>query len=371
MHDERFYNDNPKRKENDMSIILKPLKWCVGIMAKLVLNPLTRALLILGMVASVVLAVGSCIGGAYLMAGVYKYFAIPCIALGCFFSGFLLQSFLSNYIFRSTAERKSDQDKKISELNDTNKEQKEKIAELEKCKRDLSRQRIDINSFQPIMELALTEFDMTTTDVRIKWLKDEIALNQMLHDDKCPQYIGILDKKFKVKFGLDMKSVKIRRDSSGKKLIVSGLKPTFIGFKDAEENWLLREIQTFRLKKKEMPVSPKDLVDTEDKLFKDGFLYEKDRCKEVETTLDLNRIEGEAEAQQKDLQDRINNGFDAVKFAEDYIVSMGEAFIRCLLLSAVPQKYEIEFDPDASASDAKPLLDFVNALDLEETETKA
>lgn len=357
-------------------LIVTPFKWIGGIIGRFVLRPLTSALLILGIVGSVALAIASLIGGNLLMGGVYKFLAVPCIAIGCFFGGFLFQTFMSNYIFRSNAVRKSDYDKlkeqtdkenavkdeAISKLEKSTAEQTQKIAELEKRCRDMARQRIDINSFQPVMELALVEFDMTINDVKIKWLKDKIQLGKLLHDDKCPQYIGILDKQFKAKFGLDMKEVKVRRDESGKKLLVSGLKPTFIGIKDDKEKWLLREIQTFRLVKK-----PADsgACDAEDCLVKDGFLYEKDSTKEVETTLDLNMIKHVADEQRTELQERINTGFKAVECAEQYILHMGETFIRCLL-SPITQdnKYEIVFcDSGEPGADSKPLLNFVSELD--------
>jgi len=358
-----------------MSIILKPFKWVVGGLSRFVLAPLTSALLIFGMIGSVVLAVGSLIGGNYLMTGVYKLFAIPCIALGCFFSGFLFQTFLSNYIFRSNATRKSDYDKlkestdkaekasknRIEELEQSEGTLKDKVAELMKRTEQLKSQRIDINSFEPIMQLALAEFDMSFNDVMIDWLKDEIKLDQMLHDDKCPQYIGILHKQFKAKFGLDMKSVKVRRSGDKKQIFVSGLKPSFIGTQNDKEHWMLREIQTFRLLKK--GAVPENTADTAEELVKSGILYEKDLSKEVDCSLDLNRIEKISERQRTELQDRIANGFEAVKFAEDYVVNMGRSFVQCLLKTAFPE-CSIEFE-DVQCADAKPLLEFVKEDELE------
>ena len=69
-----------------MGIILKPFKWIGGLFLRAVLNPLSQALLILGVVFSVVVGVGSVLAGTFIMTGAYKLFATPCIALGCFFS---------------------------------------------------------------------------------------------------------------------------------------------------------------------------------------------------------------------------------------------------------------------------------------------
>ena len=344
-------------------LVAAPFKWIGGIIGRFVLKPLTSALLMSGIMGSVALAIAAVVGGNLLLGGVCKFLAVPCIAIGCFLAGFLFQTFMSNYIFRSTAIRKADYDKLKEEADKESSAQSQKIAELEKRCNDMSMKRIDINSFRSIMEMSLAEFDMRTQDVQIKWLKDKLELDQWVHDDKCPQYIGILDKQFKAKFGLDMKEVKVRLDESRKQLVVSGLKPSFIGIKDDKEKWLWREIQTFRLKdKKEAPEGAKD---TENCLVKDKFLYEKDLSKKVETTLDLNMIENESEMQRKELQDRINTGFKAVEFAEKYILQMGETFIKCFL-SPITQdnKYDVVFlGLDETCSDAKPLLNFVSELD--------
>ena len=360
-----------------MSIILKPIKMAVAGLARFVMKPLTQSLLILGMLFSVVLGVGALLVGNYLMTGIYKILAVPCMALGCFFSGFLFQMFLSNYIFRSTAMRKSEYDKlkestdkegtasksRIEELEKSESALKDKVAELKKKTEQLKSQRIDITSFEPIMQLALAEFDMSFNDVKIDWLKEEIKLKQMLHDDKCPQYIGILHKEFKAKFGLDMKSVKVRRSGDKKQIFVSGLKPSFIGTQNDKENWMLREIQTFRLQNKGKVNG--DPSNTTEELVVDGTLYEKDLSKEVDCSLDLNRIEKISEKQRTELQDRIANGFEAVKFAEDYVVNMGRSFVQCLLKTAFPE-CNIEFE-DVQCADSKPLLEFVKETELEAT----
>ena len=360
-----------------MAIILKPIKWVVSGLSRFVMKPLTQSLLILGMLFSVVLGVGSLLGGSYLMTGIYKLFALPCIALGCFFSGFLFQMFLSNYIFRSNAMRKSEYDKlkefadknekeserRIAELGKSEAALKDRVAELTNKTEQLKSQRIDITSFEPIMQLALAEFNMVFNDVKIDWLKDEIKLGQMLHDDKCPQYIGILHKEFNAKFGLDMKSVKVRRSGEKKQIFVSGLKPSFIGTQNDREKWMLREIQTFRLRNKgKVSGDPKD---TTEELVQDGTLYEKDLSKEVDCSLDLNRIEKISNTQRDELQARIANGFEAVKFAEDYVVNMGRSFVQCLLKTAFPE-YSVEFE-DEQCADSKPLLEFVKEVELEAT----
>ena len=344
-----------------MGIILKPFKWIGGLFLRAVLNPLSQALLILGVVFSVVVGVGSVLAGTFIMTGAYKLFATPCIALGCFFSGFLFQMFMSNYIFRSNAMRKSDYEKAKSESEKCIAGLKDQVAELTAKAERLKSQRIDITSFKQIMQLALAEFDMKFDDVRIDWLKDEIELDKMMHDDKCPQYIGILHKEFKAKFGLDMKSVKFRRTEDKKKIFVYGLKPTFIGTLDDHEDWMLRQIQTYRLQKKENVSDSRP--DTAEELVKNGTLYKKDKDKKVDIDLNLNRIEEISNQQRKDLQERISNGFEAVKFAEEYVVNMGRSFVECLLKTRFPT-CEIEFAGEPSA-DAIPFLNFVEQQDIE------
>ena len=344
-----------------MGIILKPFKWIGGLFLRAVLNPLSQALLILGVVFSVVVGVGSVLAGTFIMTGAYKLFATPCIALGCFFSGFLFQMFMSNYIFRSNAMRKSDYEKAKSESEKCIAGLKDQVAELTATAERLKSQRIDITSFKQIMQLALAEFDMKFDDVRIDWLKDEIELDKMMHDDKCPQYIGILHKEFKAKFGLDMKSVKVRRAVDKKKIFVYGLKPIFVGSTGDEKGWVLRQIQTFRLQKQ---CEVRDHhPDTAEELVKNGVLYKKDNSKKVDVCLDLNRINEISEQQEKDLQNRINNGFEAVKFAEEYVVNMGRSFVKCLLKTRFPA-CEIEFAGEPSA-DAIPFLNFVEQQDIE------
>lgn len=343
-----------------MKLILKPFKWITGLIAKRVMNPLSQALLIFGMVFSVVVAVGSVIAGYSLMAGVYKLFATPCIALGCFSSGFLFQMFMSNYIFRSNAVRKSDYEKSKAESEECIVKLKDELAESQATVNRLRAQRIDMTSFKQIAELALAEIDMNIDDVRIDWLKDKIELDKMLRDDKCPQYIGVYHKECRAKFGLDMKSVRLSR-TKDKKIVVYGLEPTYIGSKDDKGGFKLRQIQTFRLQKKgETAGKP---LDTADELVEKGVVYRKDLSKKVDVCADLNKIEELSRRQERELQERINNGFKTVQYVSDYVGKVGRSFIECLLKTRFPE-CEIEFSAEPN-DDATPMLKFIEDQERE------
>lgn len=342
--------------------------WIVDKIREKVILPLRQACAIGGITMGVALGVVSVVGGTYLQIKGLGLFSIPCLALGCFLSGSVFAYYIKKTVdlarksssveegeFKAKCraletEKKMLEDERLK-LEEANRYNIGKIAELRGETRRLKLQKIDINAFKPILELSLAKANMTIKDVWTKWKKekDDIEVGRIEKvvgkSPKCKQYIGIYQTDFEAKFGIDMMKIKVKE--RGDQILVRGIEVENTGIKNQKDEWILRELQTFYVEKRR-EVSPKerdDPRDTSEGFIYEGWWYEKNHQRKVETSLDLNEISSDSERQSSDLQTRINAAScEQFAVAKDYVRKMAMEIIRYFLSPiAKARDLKIEF----------------------------
>ena len=292
---------------------------------------------ILRLFGAIALLVGS-VAGSFLIPT--KVLGVFVAAAGCFASGWLF----SIYLAKSTQLNINDSDgakalhKTLERERDELAASQSRVAALEADNARLKHQRIDINSFAPILKLGLAEADMSVRDVKIEWMDDfkpGNILTNVIGSPTRSKYVGVIQRSFKVVYGVDLMDLKVCEDDDC--LLVAGIVPASIGIKDDNTHWLLRQTQTYRLKATSLTCG--DGVPQQCAMG-DGWgdgekFWQIDREAPFEGDLDLNRTADMAALQERELCDRINNSQGTeFKMMNSYIQQMAEGFVRLLLAPA-------------------------------------
>ena len=151
-------------------------------------------------------------------------------------------------------------------------------------------------------------------------------------------------------------------------LYVTGIVPKVDACNSKPTKWLIREIQSYKLKE----IGQKnDSPDAFDIIGDDGRTarYEPDAEAPIETSVDPHDFLSSSERHTNELLDRIREtNFDGYKMVLDCVKSAAERFIRMLLKPCEKDGYRIEFpSEDAVAGIAPvPLEDFVTAFNSQQ-----
>ncbi len=277
-------------------------------------------------------AIAACaVAGSFLIPT--KPLGVGVAAVGCFAAGWLFASFFARLKGGATPSLQGELERERREVMAARKQ----IAALEADNARLKHQRIDINSFSPILKLGLAEADMSVRDVKIEWMDDFKPGNMLTNVIGGPtrsKYIGVIQRSFKAVYGVDLMTLKICEDKDC--IRVAGIVPLSIGIKDDETHWLLRQAQTYRLRATSLlhdeaspQCAPGDGWGDGDRF------WQIDKTAPFEGSLDLNKVEGFASAQERELGERINRSQGAeFKVLNGYIQQMAKGFVRLLLAPA-------------------------------------
>lgn len=270
-----------------------------------------------------------------------KLLGVPIAAIGCFAAGWMFSVFMS----------KTKADSGVYENAELLKAAKEEnvrlgseIAALRQENKRLEGQRIDVNALAPVLKLGLVEADMKVKDVKRAWMNDFSEGIPYLIDPRRSQYVGVLQRSFKVTYGVDLARVRILDD--GDCLHVAGITPESLGFKDDESIWLVRQIEKYCLKStSETEGCAMPVISAESGFKMLDKSYEIDRNKPFEGSVDLNSTDEMAKTQERELRERINNGVgEEFRNINGYIRGMAEGFVKILLS---PVKKPVVFSKDS------------------------
>ena len=302
-------------------------------------NRMTTLLGLFGAIALLCLA----IVGSFLIPT--KVLGVFVSAAGCFAAGWVFAAFIIKA--RSLDNREDSSEKSLREdlqrERKANAEKQSRIAALEADNARLKHQRIDLNSFSPILKLGLAEADMSVRDVKIEWMDDFKPGNMLTNVIGGPtrsKYIGVIQRSFKAVYGVDLMKLKISEDEE--RIRVAGIVPESIGIKDDETRWLLRQTQTYRLKAISLTYGEASPQCAPGDGWEDGErFWQIDKTAPFEGSLDLNKVEKFADAQERELGDRINRSQGTeFKALNGYIQQMAQGFVRLLL---APAKKPVDF----------------------------
>jgi len=205
----------------------------------------------------------------------------------------------------------------------------------------LDRARLSMQSFQQIAELALTQANFSQTLVR----KEPVTPIETGWGLKADYYydeaLVIIVHDINAKFGVDLKEVKIAK-TQGNSVVVSGIRPKFIGADKNESKTLLKEIRR-----------------VDNKLGVPYRVRIKDQRQDV-ILADIKANQFELEFQKK-----LSEGME-MSFMDSAIVQLAQNFIKIVL---APIYDNIVF-ANVDAQGALPLLDYLTKEINENNEEK-
>jgi len=205
----------------------------------------------------------------------------------------------------------------------------------------LERARLQLQGFQQIAELALTQADIKYNMVRLEPTTPvEKGWNiraEYYHDE----VLVVSSYDINAKFGIDLKEVNIVKTSNNT-VVVSGIRPKYIGTNKWERNNLIKEIRRVDYKYGEL-FRTRILDARQDVILADN--------KEQQFDLEFNR--------------RIKEGME-LSFMNDVIIQLAQNFIKIVL---APVYDNIIFD-NIIHPDALPLMDYLTKELKENNEEK-
>jgi hypothetical protein len=196
--------------------------------------------------------------------------------------------------------------------------------------------RLQLQGFQQIAELALTQADFKYNLVRLEPTTPTIEGWNILAEYYHDEVLVVSNYDINAKFGVDLKEVKVEKKDNNS-VIVSGIRPKFIGSVKWEPHHMVKEIRR---------------VD-----YKHGERY---RTKILDARKDI--ILADTKQQQFDLElhKKVSEGME-LAFMDDVIIQLAQNFIKIVL---APVYENIIFD-NTDRPEALPLMDYL-AKELKE-----
>jgi phage terminase Nu1 subunit (DNA packaging protein) len=205
----------------------------------------------------------------------------------------------------------------------------------------LERARLSMQSFQEIAELALTQANFSQTLVRKEPVSPIETGYGLLADYYYDEALVIIAHDINAKFGIDLKEVKIAK-AQDNSVVVSGIRPRFIGANQNESKTLVKEIRR---------------VDN-----KFGVPY---RVRIKDQRQDVALADIKADQYELEFQKKLSEGME-MAFMNNAIVQLAQNFIKIVL---TPLYSNIVFN-NVDAPEALPLLDFLTKEINENNEEK-
>jgi len=205
----------------------------------------------------------------------------------------------------------------------------------------LERARLSMQSFQQIAELALTQANFSQTLVRKEPVTPIETGWGLLADYYYDEALVIIVHDINAKFGVDLKEVKIAK-APDNSVVVSGIRPKFIGANQNESKTLVKEIRR-----------------VDNKL---GVPY---RVRIKDQRQDTILADIKAEQYELEFQKKLSEGME-MAFMDNAIVQLAQNFIKIVL---APIYSNIVFN-NAEAPGALPLLDYLTKEINENNEEK-
>lgn len=297
-----------------------------------IIAPIKFGVAIVGLIVAVVCLGGSVAIAVKLQALRMGMAAILCGAIGCFVAGILFTYFLVRMLdvakqFRGARERCDNLKKECEKLKTQNNAAQSELNRLQ-------HQRIDITAIKDVSEFNFAEVDMVVKDVCDKWLEGSFEKSPV-HRPVAKKYLGVLERTFKAKLGVDLTKVRINKIE--KRLIVSGIEPKVTPCSPDPAKWFEQEVKTYKLR--QIKEGETGVVSS------DGKDYVPDESEYVlEASIDPRDVARESKAYEDELTERIKHtdfaGYAlAVKFAE----RAAERFVEMILSPCKQAGYTIEF----------------------------
>ena len=205
----------------------------------------------------------------------------------------------------------------------------------------LERAKLSMQSFQQIAELALTQANLSQTLVRKEPITPIETGWGLMADYYYDEVLVIIAHNINAKFGVDLKEIKIAKTQDNS-VVVSGIRPKFIGANQNESKTLVKEIRR---------------VDN-----KFGAPY---RVRIKDQRQDTILADIKADQYELEFQKKLSEGME-MSFMDNVIVQLAQNFIKIVL---APLYKNIVFS-NVDAPEALPLLDYLTKEINENNEEK-
>jgi len=194
----------------------------------------------------------------------------------------------------------------------------------------LERARLSMQSFQQIAELALTQARFTETLVKKEPITPIETGWGLRADYYYDEALVIIAHDINAKFGVDLKEVKIAK-ANDNSVVVSGIRPKFIGASKNQSTAILKEIRR---------------VDN-----KYGVQY---RVTVKDGKQDLILADNRAAQYETEFQNKLSEGME-LAFMDDVIIQLAQNFIKIVF---APIYDNITFD-NIERPEALPIMDYL------------
>jgi len=194
----------------------------------------------------------------------------------------------------------------------------------------LERARLSMQSFQQIAELALTQARFTETLVKKEPITEINKGHKILADYYYDEALVIIAHDINAKFGVDLREVKITKINDNS-VVVSGIRPKFIGANKNQSTTILKEIRR---------------IDE-----KYGVQY---RVTVKDGKQDLILADTRAAQYETEFQNKLSEGME-LAFMDDIIIQLAQNFIKIVF---APIYDNITFD-NIERAGALPIMDYL------------
>jgi hypothetical protein len=186
-----------------------------------------------------------------------KGLAVTIMGFGAFFSAMLLGFYLPKFFDaqRQKAENDCDREQRLAA------DLRIKCENYEQERARLERSWVNLDAFQMINELTLLRLKLKQTDTENKLLKvEEPVVGGYVRNERRHRYIGVVTVPITVDIGIDLASVRILREESGR-LVVSNIRSRVNGPHVGKPDRFLDEVRIENIaneKVSEVEIDPND-----------------------------------------------------------------------------------------------------------------
>jgi hypothetical protein len=220
---------------------------------------------------------------------------------GCFFMVPVTLGF-NNFVDSKVGKKKN-----ILENQATIVKQNIVIEGLENTIRNLESTMFNVQGLMKIMELGLLETNLKQPTIQRKRFDENYNTGIIIKGGEYYEYLEVMTHDIVAKFGVDLKSIRLSKQYSDT-IVVSGIKPKFLGTTKNDPNWEVQEIRRITL-------------DSQQNKTKIEIMDSKQYQKLI--------IEYMQESQ-KNYQQRLNQGLETT-FMDESVIRLAENFIKLVL----------------------------------------
>ena len=220
----------------------------------------------------------------------------------------------------------------IERASSTIKEQAREINGQKDKIRKLESSRINLTAIKPILNLGVADVEMSVKEPFEEWI-DGSFVKRSFHRPTAKKFVGVLQKDFPVRLGVDLRRVNIRVDEGSKTIYVTNVTPEpFAG--ESHPKWLVSETREYKFHED----NAKGCLES------NGKKWAVDDENDVTVSLKDEFIPSCQDKFAAALSQRIKEpSFEGYELATRFARTVAEQFLRVVLAPCVQDGYFLDF----------------------------